>query len=184
MNLDRFRNFMSAILDALYGVLKIQFEVRNQRPRKPPSTELCENRRVSKIVIRTYRNKIMQKQIIQFSFVTKKKILKIDADCFFIPPNNILKGKEYEDRCPVELSWNAPYTWLDHFTLGITPRRTPFVFSCNAIFYPTRHNWRTRSSLIPETSRKTSLFVTHRFPSLYFDGVFYCFEKKKEQSSC
>ena len=31
------------------GILKIKFEVRNQWPRKPPSTELCENRRVSKI---------------------------------------------------------------------------------------------------------------------------------------
>ena len=40
---------MSAILDPLYGIVKIQFEIRNQRPRKPPNTELCENRRISKI---------------------------------------------------------------------------------------------------------------------------------------
>ena len=49
MNLNIFRNFMSAMLDPLYGILKIQFEIRNQRPQKPPSTELCENRRVSEI---------------------------------------------------------------------------------------------------------------------------------------
>ena len=49
MNLNRFQNFMSAILDPLYGILKTQFEIRNQRPQKPPSTELCDNRRVSKI---------------------------------------------------------------------------------------------------------------------------------------
>ena len=49
MNLNRFRNFMSAILDPLYGILKIPFEIRNQRPQKRPSTKLCENRRVSKI---------------------------------------------------------------------------------------------------------------------------------------
>ena len=44
MKLDRFWNFMSAILDPVYGILKIQFKIRNQRPRKPPSSELCENR--------------------------------------------------------------------------------------------------------------------------------------------
>ena len=32
MNLNRFRNFMSGILDPLYGILNIQFEIRNQRP--------------------------------------------------------------------------------------------------------------------------------------------------------
>ena len=47
MKPDRFRNFMSAILDPLYGILKIQFKIHNQWPRKPPSTELCKNRRVS-----------------------------------------------------------------------------------------------------------------------------------------
>ena len=30
MKLDRFRNFMSAILDPLYGILKIQFGIRNR----------------------------------------------------------------------------------------------------------------------------------------------------------
>ena len=49
MKLDRFRNFMSAILDPLYGILIIQFKICNQWPRKPLSSELCENRRVSKI---------------------------------------------------------------------------------------------------------------------------------------
>ena len=49
MNLNGFRNFITAILVPLYGILKIQFEIRNQQPQKPPSTELCKNRRVSKI---------------------------------------------------------------------------------------------------------------------------------------
>ena len=49
MKLDRFRNFISAIFDPLYWMLNIQFEIRNQRPLKPPSIELCKNRRVSKI---------------------------------------------------------------------------------------------------------------------------------------
>ena len=43
-----------AILDPLYGILKIRFEIRNQWLRKPPSTELCENRRVSKILCPPY----------------------------------------------------------------------------------------------------------------------------------
>ena len=33
---------------------KIQFKIRNQRPRKPPSSELCENRRISKISCPSY----------------------------------------------------------------------------------------------------------------------------------
>ena len=40
---------MSAILDSLYGILKIKFEIRNQEPQIPPRTELCKNREVSKI---------------------------------------------------------------------------------------------------------------------------------------
>ena len=35
---------MPATFDPLYGILKIQFKIRNQRPRKPPRSELCENR--------------------------------------------------------------------------------------------------------------------------------------------
>ena len=61
MKLDRFWNFMSAILDPVYGILKIHFDIRNQRPRKPPSTELCENRRVSKISCTLYLIRHFQK---------------------------------------------------------------------------------------------------------------------------
>ena len=49
MKLDRFWNFVSVILDPLCGISKIQFEICNQRPREPLSTDLCENRRISKI---------------------------------------------------------------------------------------------------------------------------------------
>ena len=38
---------MCVIWNPLYGILKIQFEIRIQRSRKPSSTEVCENRRVS-----------------------------------------------------------------------------------------------------------------------------------------
>ena len=54
MKLDRFQNCMSAVLDSLYVILKIYFEIRNQRHRKPPSTELCENPWVSKILCPPY----------------------------------------------------------------------------------------------------------------------------------
>ena len=32
------------------GILKIQFEIRNQRLQKPPSTKLCENRSFQNIM--------------------------------------------------------------------------------------------------------------------------------------
>ena len=61
MNLNRFQNFMPAILDPLYEILKIQFEIHNQRPQKPPNTELCENRRVSKISCPPYWTRQFEK---------------------------------------------------------------------------------------------------------------------------
>ena len=47
-----------------------------------------------------------------FIVIVTKKIffsLKIGSDCFFIPPNNILKTKKkYEVHGLVDLAWNAP----------------------------------------------------------------------------
>ena len=54
MNLNTFRNFMSAILDPLYGILKIQFKIRNRRRQKPLSTKFHENRSVPKILCLPY----------------------------------------------------------------------------------------------------------------------------------
>ena len=69
MKLDRFRNYISAILDLLYGILKIQFKIRNQPHRKPLNTELCGNRRDSKISCPPYWIRYCEKWKTDVKFV-------------------------------------------------------------------------------------------------------------------
>ena len=69
IKLNRFRNFMSAILNPLYGILKIQFGIRNQWHQKPSSTELCENRRVPKISCPPYWTRHFEKWKSDVKFV-------------------------------------------------------------------------------------------------------------------
>ena len=54
MKLDRFRYFVSTILDPPFWKMEIRCQIRNQRPQKPWSTKVHENRWVPKKLCSPY----------------------------------------------------------------------------------------------------------------------------------